>query len=61
MRALRNACDEGAARTSLQAQWMQFPAGDRVYCADTARLGTPSYVELLTCLEMEQDARSLPK
>jgi hypothetical protein len=53
--------DEASAQTTLKAQWTQYPAGDRVYCADTARLGTPSYVELLTCLEMEEDGRSLPK
>jgi hypothetical protein len=53
--------DEAAAQSTLQAQWTQYPAGDRVTCADTARVGTPSYVELLTCLEMERDARSMPK
>ena len=53
--------DEGAARTELQAKWMQFPAGDRTDCADTAKIGTPSYVELLTCLEMSDQARKLPK
>ena len=53
--------DEDAARTTLQAQWMQFPAGDRNTCAETAKLGTPSYVQLLTCLELARDARALPK
>jgi hypothetical protein len=53
--------DEATARTALQTQWMQFPDGDRVNCADTAKIGTPSYVELLTCLEMARDARALPK
>ena len=53
--------DEGAARTELQGKWTQFPAGDRVICADTARIGAPSYVELLTYLEMSGLARKLPK
>ena len=53
--------DEDAARSTLQAQWMQFAAGDRNTCAETAKLGTPSYVQLLTCLELARDARALPK
>ena len=53
--------DEGAARATLQVQWTQFPDSDRISCADTAKLGTPSYVELLTCLEMSGDARQFPK
>jgi hypothetical protein len=53
--------EEAAARSTLQAQWTQFPAGDRTDCANTAKIGTPSYVELLTCLEMSREARKLPK
>jgi len=53
--------EEAEARSTLQAQWTKFPAGDRTDCADTAKMGTPSYVELLTCLEMARDARALPK
>jgi hypothetical protein len=52
---------EEAARGTLQAQWMQFPAGDRTSCGDTAKLGSPSYVQLLTCLELAREARKLPK
>jgi hypothetical protein len=53
--------EEADARSTLQAQWMQFPAGDRTDCANTAKIGTPSYVQLLTCLQLARDARALPK
>lgn len=53
--------EEAAARTKLQASWTQYPAKDRTVCADTAKLGTPSYVELLTCLEMARAASGMPK
>ncbi len=53
--------EENEARTELQGKWMQFPAGDRTDCANTAKIGTPSYVELLTCLQMSDQARKLPK
>lgn len=51
--------EEAGAKTTLQAGWSKFPAADRVACADTARLGTPSYVELLTCLQMDADLRKM--
>jgi hypothetical protein len=37
-----------------------LPASDRSYCTQLASLGgVPSYVELLTCLDLEQVARRL--
>ncbi len=51
--------EEGDARKKLEANWSQYPAGDRTTCSDTARMGTPSYVELLTCLEMAKDAAKM--
>lgn len=51
--------EEAAAKATLTAGWTKFPAPDRVTCADTARLGTPSYVELLTCLQMDADLRKM--
>lgn len=51
--------EEAAAKAGLSANWAKFPASDRVTCADTARLGTPSYVEMLTCLQMDADARRM--
>lgn len=53
--------EEAAARTRLQASWAQYPAKDRTVCTDTARIGTPSYIELLTCLEMARAAAGMPK
>lgn len=52
---------ENEARDLLLQQWMKFPAADRSQCAATAGRGVPSYVMLLTCLEMARDARLLPK
>ena len=51
--------EERDARSKLQANWSQYPAADRSQCSDTASMGTPSYVELLTCLEMARDASKL--
>lgn len=52
---------ENTARDTLWLQWGKFPASDRSQCAATAGRGVPSYVVLLTCLEMARDARLLPK
>jgi hypothetical protein len=50
---------EREARDQLKAKWMTFPAADRSYCVQLASLGgVPSYVELITCLETAQAARS---
>jgi hypothetical protein len=51
--------EENAARQKLEANWSKYPAGDRTVCARTAGMGSGSYVELLTCLEMDADARAL--
>ena len=55
--------DEQGARQTLVNQWTQFPADSRGRCAkmvgDVA--GPQSYVELLTCLQMAKDVKSLPK
>ena len=51
-----------AARAQLASLWDQFAAPDRATCAQNETSGgTPSYVELLTCLQMSRDARSLPE
>lgn len=53
--------EEFSARDELNRQWTQYPAGDRGRCTQsTATGGVPSYVELLTCLEMAKLARDLP-
>lgn len=51
--------EEKEARGKLEAGWSKYPAADRTQCSDTARMGTPSYVELLTCLEMARDAAKM--
>jgi hypothetical protein len=51
---------EQAARETLVKQWSTFAGGDRQSCYRLTTTGTPgTYTELLTCLEMRRDARSL--
>ena len=53
--------NEQDARNELTARWEQFPATDRSTCVATTQIGGfPSYVQVLTCLELARDARSLP-
>ena len=48
--------DEKSARDALAKNWEAFVASDRRVClAETASDGTPSYVELLECLNMARD------
>ncbi|TNC10491.1 hypothetical protein FF100_22775 [Methylobacterium terricola] len=45
--------DEHAARRSLRRRWATFPASDRQECRQESDIGgTPSYVALLTCLQL---------
>jgi hypothetical protein len=45
--------DETHARGQLERQWASFNAGQREECvADSSIGGTPSYVDVLTCLQM---------
>jgi len=49
---------ENRARDELAGKWTTFPAADRLECTQLATLGgTASYVALITCLEMNRDAR----
>ena len=54
---------EQQARQQLSRQWAEFRAADRTTCVGmvTNVPGVRSYIELLTCLEMARDARTLPK
>jgi hypothetical protein len=53
---------EHEARDQLARQWGEFAAADRTRCADKTHMGgPPSYIEVLTCLELARDARKLPK
>jgi len=58
----RCVADEQQALTKLQTQWSQFREPDKTQCTGEANIGgTPSYVDLLTCLQLANDARQLPK
>jgi hypothetical protein len=56
------AANEAKARDQLQPEWIQFSSHDKAVCiSETSMDGTPSYVELLVCLEMARDAKKAPK
>ena len=53
---------EHEARDQLTRQWEEFAAADRTRCVGKTQMGgPPSYIEVLTCLELARDARKLPK
>ncbi|MCA1454010.1 hypothetical protein I6F35_12385 [Bradyrhizobium sp. BRP22] len=50
---------EEQARTQLAGQWSKFTTQDKATCISESSIdGTPSYVELETCLEMAADAHT---
>jgi hypothetical protein len=50
--------DENAARDELGTAWAKFSAADKSHCLTMVTTGGgPSYVELLSCLEMSRDAK----
>jgi hypothetical protein len=50
--------DEQQARQQLGSQWSKFGASSRASCTANESIGgTPSYVSLLTCLQMAAPAR----
>ena len=52
--------DENDARDKVERQWAEYSATQRKHCAGFAALDrAPSYVELLTCLEMARDVAKL--
>jgi hypothetical protein len=58
-----NAClaDERQAKAKLEQEWTKFTAAQRQHCTRLSTTGgPPSYVELLTCVEMSQAAEQLP-
>ncbi len=58
----RCAGDEAQARDQLLPLWDQSSAADKAVCVkETSMDGTPSYVELLTCLEMARDVKKSSK
>jgi len=54
--------DEERARAVLHSKWTQFATDSRATCVNmaTETAGLQSYVELLSCLEIAKDAKSLP-
>ena len=53
--------DELTARGKLNDEWGQFTPVQKTHCVSLTGLGgSPSYVELLTCLEMAKAAKELP-
>jgi hypothetical protein len=51
---------EQAIRDQLVKQWSSFTPADRAACTSEATMGgDSSYTELLTCLEMARDVRTM--
>ena len=54
--------DEKTARETLVKSWSAFGADDKSHCLSLISTGGgPSYVELLSCLEMSRDAKKIAK
>ncbi|MFZ0494812.1 MAG: hypothetical protein WBG11_00815 [Methylocella sp.] len=51
--------DENDARAKLVQKWTRFKPGDRKDCVAQGAAPVPSYVEILTCLEMSDEAEAL--
>jgi hypothetical protein len=56
----KEAClaDENQALTTLRQNWAKYAAGDKTLCMVSTG-GPASYVELLSCLEINRDARDI--
>jgi hypothetical protein len=53
--------DEERARDELTPRWSVFSQADKKLCIQETQIdGTPSYVELETCLEMTPSGRARP-
>ncbi len=58
----KEACmgDERVAQGQLTENWSKYAPADKTQCVGMARTGGPaSYVELLACLEIMRDAKSI--
>jgi hypothetical protein len=58
----KEAClaDENAALKTLKENWAKYAASDKTLCIGMETTGGPaSYVELLSCLEVNRDAREI--
>ena len=57
----RCARSEDEARAKLEQEWSQYNAQQQGHCVRLSALGgSPSYIELLTCLELDSAAKKLP-
>jgi hypothetical protein len=51
---------EQAVRDQIVKEWSTFAPGDKTACTNESRMGgDSSYTELLTCLEMARDVRTM--
>ncbi len=58
----RCVADETQARNQLQTEWTQFGPGAKKQCNEESTTDNiASYVELLTCLQMERDVKNPPR
>jgi hypothetical protein len=58
----KEAClaDETDAQNTLKQNWSKYPATDKTICSGMTTSGGPaSYVELVSCLEILRDAKSI--
>jgi hypothetical protein len=58
----KEAClgDETTAQTTLAQNWSKYNADDKNQCVGTVKTGgPPSYVELLSCIEILRDAKQI--
>jgi hypothetical protein len=58
----KEAClaDENAALTTLRQNWAKYASNDKTLCIGMETTGGPaSYVELLSCLEVNRDAHAI--
>jgi hypothetical protein len=52
--------DERAAEATLNQSWSKYSAADKTQCVGNVKTGgPPSYVELLSCLEIMRDAKEI--
>jgi hypothetical protein len=58
----KEAClaDERTAQATLAQNWSKYKANDKNHCVGTVKTGgAPSYVELLSCIEILRDAEQI--
>lgn len=53
--------DELGAKDELSKMWSKIPTDIRATCIDEVKIGgSPSYVELLTCAQMNEWSKTSP-